>query len=122
MVRLTCLLRRKDGLSPGRVPRTLARRPRAADRVQQERQPRGALRAAPAPARRLRGDDDPGFDGVTVQWFESMDAYRAHMREPDFGDIWADIERFLDTDRLHFVLTEHPRLVMGDDAGSFPLA
>ncbi len=43
-------------------------------------------------------------------------------REPDFGDIWADIERFLDTERLHFILTEHPRLVMGDAAGAFPLA
>ena len=68
-----------------------------------------------------QGDDDPGFDGVTVQWFESMASYRAHMAEPDFGDIWADIETFLDTERLHFVLTEHPRLVMGEDA-PFPLA
>ena len=70
----------------------------------------------------MTATSDPGFDGVTVQWFESMDAYRAHMQEPDFADIWADIEQFLDTDRLHFVLTEHPRLVMGEDAGSFPLA
>ena len=68
------------------------------------------------------GDDDPGFDGVTVQWFEDMDAYRAHMAEPDFPDIWTDISNFLDTDKLHFVMTEHPRVVMGDDAGSFPLA
>jgi hypothetical protein len=59
---------------------------------------------------------------VTVQWFEDMDAYRAHMAEPDFPDIWTDISNFLDTDKLHFVMTEHPRVVMGDDAGSFPLA
>jgi hypothetical protein len=51
-----------------------------------------------------------------------MDDYRAHMGEPDFGDIWRDIEQFLDTDRLHFVLTEHPRLVMGSEAEAFPLA
>jgi hypothetical protein len=45
------------------------------------------------------------------------------MGEPDFRDIWADIEQFLDTDRLHFVVTEHPRLVMGESGdASFPLA
>ena len=44
------------------------------------------------------------------------------MAEPDFGEIWADIEQFLDTDKLHFIVTEHPRVVMGDDAASFPLA
>jgi hypothetical protein len=51
-----------------------------------------------------------------------MDAYRAHMGEPDFRDIWADIEHFLDIDQLHFIVTEHPRVVIGDDATSFPLA
>ena len=61
----------------------------------------------PRPLDDYDGDNDPGFDGVTVQWFESMDAYRAHMGEPDFPAIWTDIERFLDTDRLHFIVTEH---------------
>lgn len=56
-----------------------------------------------------------------MQWFEDMDSYRAHMAEPDFSSIWTDIERFLDTDQLHFVLTEEPRLVMGDGS-AFPLA
>ena len=105
-----------------RVPRVLAGRARPADQGEQERQPRRALRAAPAPLDDYSGDDDPGFDGVTVQWFEDMDAYRAHMAEPDFPDIWTDIGNFLDTDQLHFIVTEHPRVVMGDDAGSFPLA
>jgi uncharacterized protein (TIGR02118 family) len=75
----------------------------------------------PRPLSEYSGDDDPGFDGVTVQWFDSMDSYRAHMNAPDFSEIWQDIERFLDTERLHFVLTEHPHLVMGDEA-TFPLA
>jgi len=56
-----------------------------------------------------------------VQWFDSMDGYRAHMSEPDFGVMWKDIESFLDTDRLHFVVTEHPHLVMGDP-DPFPMA
>ncbi len=75
----------------------------------------------PRPLSDYSGDDDPGFDGVTVQWFEDMDSYRAHMAEPDFSSIWTDIERFLDTDQLYFVLTEEPRLIMGDGS-AFPMA
>jgi uncharacterized protein (TIGR02118 family) len=121
MVRLTCMLRRKDGLTP-------------AEFHAHWREVHGPLIAAsqsgshvlryeqhPRPLDDYAGDDDPGFDGVTVQWFENMDAYRAHMGEPDFADMWQDIETFLDTDKLHFVLTEHPILVMGDE-GTFPLA
>jgi uncharacterized protein (TIGR02118 family) len=122
MVRLTCLLRRKQGLTPAEFHAhwrevhgpLIARSASGRHVVRYEQHPR--------PLDDYAGDDDPGFDGVTVQWFESMDAYRAHMGEPDFSDIWSDIEQFLDTDKLHFVLTEHPRVVMGDDASSFPLA
>jgi len=42
------------------------------------------------------------------------------MAAPDFSDLWQDIERFLDTGRLHFIVTEDPHLVMGDP-GPFPL-
>ena len=122
MVRLTCILRRKEGLTPAEfhahwrdVHGPLIASSKSGQHVLRYEQ-------HPRPLDDYAGDADPGFDGVTVQWFENMDAYRAHMQEPDFGDIWADIERFLDTDQLHFVLTEHPRLVMGEDAGSFPLA
>jgi hypothetical protein len=78
----------------------------------------------PRPLDDYSGDDDRGFDGVTVQWFADMDSYRAHMAESDFGSIWNDIETFLDTERLHFVLTEHPRVVMGGsgEGEAFPLA
>ena len=122
MVRLTCLLRRKEGLTPAEFHAhwrevhgpLIARSASGRHVVRYEQHPR--------PLEDYEGDADPGFDGVTVQWFDSMDAYRAHMREADFGDIWADIEQFLDTDKLHFVVTEHPRLVMGEETGSFPLA
>lgn len=122
MVRLTCLLRRKEGLTPAEfhaywrdVHGPLIAASQSGRHVMRYEQ-------HPRPLDSYDGEADPGYDGVTVQWFENMDAYRAHMQEPDFGDIWSDIERFLDTDRLDFVVTEHPRLVMGDDAGSFPLA
>ena len=122
MVRLTCLLRRKEGLTPAEfhahwreVHGPLIAASRSGSHVVRYEQ-------HPRPLEDYDGDGDPGFDGVTVQWFDSMDAYRAHMSEPDFPEIWADIERFLDTSRLHFVVTEHPHLVMGDAAASFPLA
>jgi len=121
MVRLTCLLRRKAGLSP-------------ADFHAHWRTVHGPLIAAslsgrhvvryeqhPRPLADYGCDDDGGFDGVTVQWFEDMAAYRAHMAEPDFAAIWEDIEGFLDTDRLHFIVTEDPHLVIGDPE-PFPLA
>ncbi|HSZ36751.1 MAG TPA: EthD domain-containing protein [Acidimicrobiales bacterium] len=122
MVRLTCLLRRKQGLTPAEFHAywrdvhgpLIARSAAGGHVVRYEQHPR--------PLDDYAGDDDPGFDGVTVQWFESMDAYRAHMAEPDFPEIWSDIEQFLDTGQLHFVVTEHPRLVMGDEAGSFEMA
>jgi uncharacterized protein (TIGR02118 family) len=122
MVRLTCLLRRKDGLTPAEfhsywreVHGPLITSSKSGSHVVRYEQ-------HPRPLDDYNGDDDAGFDGVTVQWFESMDEYRAHMAEPDFPDIWSDIGNFLDTDQLHFIVTEHPRLVMGDEAGSFPLA
>ena len=93
MVRLTCLLRRKEGLTPAEfhvawcVIDCRSWRTRVAATS-------CATSSTPARSNYYTGDGDPGFDGVTVQWFESMDVYRAHMTEPDFGEIWADIERF----------------------------
>jgi uncharacterized protein (TIGR02118 family) len=121
VVRLTCLLRRKAGLTPREFhdhwrevhgPFIVASQC-GSHVLRYEQHPR--------PMSDYGEHDDMGFDGVTVQWFENMDAYQAHMAEPDFADMWKDVESFLDTDRLHFIVTEHPRLVIGD-ADPFPLA
>lgn len=121
MVRLTCLVRRKQGLTPEEFHRhwrevhgPLVAATRAGSHVLRYEQ-------HPRPLSDYAGDDDPGFDGVTVQWFASMDDYRAHTAEGDFARVWADVEGFLDTDRLAFVLTEDPRLVMGEGT-AFPMA
>jgi uncharacterized protein (TIGR02118 family) len=122
MVRLTCLLRRKEGLTPAEFHRywqevhgpLIVRSTSGSHVIRYEQHPR--------PLEDYPSVDDGGYDGVTVQWFESMDEYTAHMAEPDFGDIWSDISQFLDTERLHFIVTEHPRVVIGDETGSFPLA
>ena len=93
MVRLTCLLRRKDGLTPAEfhahwhdVHGPLITASKSGSHVVRYEQ-------HPRPLDDYSGDDDAGFDGVTVQWFENMDAYRAHMAEPDFPEIWTDIEQ-----------------------------
>jgi uncharacterized protein (TIGR02118 family) len=118
MVRLTCLLRRKDGLTPAEFHAywqevhgpLIAGSKSGSHVVRYEQHPR--------PLDDYRGDDDrSGYDGVTVQWFESMDAYRAHMAEDDFPAMFDDIGRFLDTDRLEFVLTEEPRVIVDGPTG-----
>jgi len=67
----------------------------------------------PRPLTDYRDDDDrSGYDGVTVQWFASMDEYFAHMNEVDSPEMFADLPKFLDTDHLEFVLTEEPRVII----------
>jgi uncharacterized protein (TIGR02118 family) len=112
MVKLTCLVRRKPGMSPeefhiywrethGPLVASTKSGSHAIRYVQHHR----ALSD-------YSGDDDPGYDGVTEQWFDSMDDYRAHIAEPDFPLIWRDLKSFLDTDRMEFVLTEEPFVIV----------
>ena len=56
-----------------------------------------------------------GCDGVTEQWFASMDDFVAFVSEPDYRDLIApDEARFLDMDRLRFVVCDAPTSVIGD--------
>ena len=85
MVKLTCLVRRKSGMSPEEF-----------HAYWRESTDRSWLRRRAEPCVRYvqhhrslddySGDDDPGYDGVTEQWFDSMDEYRAHIAEPDFAE------------------------------------
>ena len=112
MVKLTCLVRRKAGMSPEEFhaywrhrhgPLVLSTRSGShVLRYEQHHRPLSDYGAA----------DDGGYDGVTVQWFSSMDEYRAHMAEDDFATVWADLPQFLDVDRLAFVVTEEPVVLL----------
>jgi hypothetical protein len=67
----------------------------------------------PRPLDDYRGDDDrSGYDGVTVQWFASMDEYYAHMNEDESPRMFEDLPTFLDLDHLDFVITEEPRVII----------
>ena len=85
MIKLTCLLQRKEGLTPAEFHAywrdhhgpLIANSSAAKYVLRYEQNPR--------PLDDYRDDDDrSGYDGVTVQWFESMDGYHAHMGEDDF--------------------------------------
>ena len=51
---------------------------------------------------------------MTEQWFESVEEFYASLREPDYAEIEADIAKFLDPDRLVWILTEEPNVVIAD--------
>lgn len=113
MIKLTCLLKRKEGLTPAEFQAywrdhhaPLIVHSSAANYVVRYEQ-------HPRPLDSYRNDEDrSGYDGLTVQWFESMEAYEAHMREDDFPAMFEDIARFLDMDHLDLVLTEEPRVII----------
>lgn len=125
MVKLTCLVRRKPGMSPAEFhaywrdhhgPLVAASRHGsfAVRYVQHHR----ALGDYPA-----GGRDDGGFDGVTEQWFASMEDYQASVAAGDFPAVWADLQRFLDVDRLAFVVTDEPVVVIDcSTTGTSPAA
>jgi hypothetical protein len=56
--------------------------------------------------------DGDRWDGVTIQWFDSVEEFHASLREEDYQLIDEDTRKFLDVDRLEFVLTEEPHVVM----------
>ena len=120
MVKLTCLLRRKPGMSPEEFHTYWRERhgPLVAStrsgshvlRYEQHHRPLDDYGTAEAGAPAAQGSGT--YDGVTEQWFSSMEEYNAHIAEEDFAAVWADLENFLDTDRLEFVLTEESDTVV----------
>jgi uncharacterized protein (TIGR02118 family) len=57
---------------------------------------------------RLAGYDrgrTPAYDGVSMAWFESMDALRDSEARPDFARLKTDLENFVARDRSPTLLT-----------------
>jgi rhamnose utilization protein RhaD (predicted bifunctional aldolase and dehydrogenase) len=113
MIKLTCLLKRREGTTPAEFQAywkehhaaTIVGTKCGSHVIRYEQNPR--------PLDDYRDDDDrSGYDGVTVQWFANMDEYYAHMNEPDSPRMFEDIPKFLDPDALEFVLTEEPRVII----------
>jgi uncharacterized protein (TIGR02118 family) len=121
MIKLTCLLKRKEGMTPAEFQAYW--RDHHGPLIANGRCGTHVLRYEqnPRPLDDYRGDDDrSGYDGVTVQWFESMEEYHAHMQEDDSPQMFEDIAKFLDLDHLEFVLTERPRVIIDGAVGWGP--
>lgn len=59
------------------------------------------------------GQPEPEWDGVTIQEFDSVDDFHAHLRVPGLAaEIMADVERFLDSAALQWTLVETPKVVI----------
>ena len=117
MVKLICFVKRKPGMSPE-------------DFHQYWREKHGPLVAATLSGQhavryeqnhRAMADyarDPDGFDGVTEQWFSSLEDFWESVKEPDYAEIAADIEKFLDTSQLVFVMTEEPDVIIDGKVGA----
>lgn len=112
MILLTCLVRRKPGMSPEDFHEYWRTRhgpfvasTASGSHVVRYEQHHRALADYPA-------EDDGGYDGVTLQWFRSRADYDAHVAAPDFAEVWRDIEQFLDVDRLVYVLTDETAVIV----------
>ena len=111
MVTLISLLRRKTGLTHEEF-------------LTYWRNNHGPLIAASSAARyarrytqhpRAAGLGDETWDGVTIQEFDSVEAFHAHMAEDDFGAMMADLENFLDTSAIEWVVCDEPVVVFDGD-------
>jgi hypothetical protein len=59
----------------------------------------------------LSGTD--GVDGVAVQWFHSIDDFLGFISEPLYPELIAPDElRFIDMDRIEFIITDQPNVVI----------
>ncbi len=107
MIKLTALLKRKPGMTRAEfeaywrdVHGPLVRSTKSGSYVlRYEQHPRV-------------DDGRDGWDGITEQWFESVDSFLASLAEDDYKLIDEDTRKFLDVDGLQFLLTDEPRVIM----------
>ena len=117
MIKLVCFVRRKPGMDPEEFHRYWreVHGPLIASTKSGSHVLRYEQNHRPLSDYRPHGGgavaDDDGFDGVTIQWYESIESFYASIAEPDYAEIDADIKKFLDVDRLTWLLTEDHEVV-----------
>jgi uncharacterized protein (TIGR02118 family) len=109
VIKLICFVRRKPGMSADDFHRYW--REVHGPLVARTKSGSYALRYEQNHVVRINDDHD-GYDGVTIQWYESVEAFYASASEPDFAEINEDMQKFLDTSRIEFVLTEEPDVIV----------
>jgi len=113
MVKLVCFLKRKEGLTleqfhqhwfgtHGPLIRSTPELARHVVRYEQHRR-------VPEPA----WAGTAGYDGITIQWFETVDEFTAFCAEPAYAElIEPDEATFLDRDAFVWMITEEPVVTM----------
>ena len=77
---------------------------------------RHLLRYEQHPLTEDRGMGLGGFDGVAVQWLDSVDSLAAFVSEPAYSEVLApDERRLLDMDHVRVTLTAEPVVVIDGD-------
>ena len=113
MVKLVCFLKRKEGLSLdefyehwfGHHAPLIRSTPELARHVLRYEQHKRVTEPA------WCGTE--GYDGITVQWFESVDEFVAFTAEPKYAElIEPDEKAFLDRDAFVWMITEEPVVAM----------
>jgi uncharacterized protein (TIGR02118 family) len=121
MVKLVCFLKRKEGMSLDefyehwfeRHAPLIRSTPELARHVVRYEQ----HRRVPQP----EWCGTPGYDGITVQWFDSVDEFLAFTTEPMYAElIEPDEKRFLDRDAFVWMITEEPVVAMDGPLTSEP--
>lgn len=115
MIRLTALLRRNPALTAEEFhahwrdvhAAKILSVPRIAEWVvRYEQHPR-----VPDAAGRWTGSE--GFDGMTLQWYRSLDDFEAMIADPEYRRIVGpDEEHLLDLANSVYLLTDEPRTVI----------
>jgi len=117
MIKLVCFLKRKEGLTreefydhwENRHAPLIASTPELARHIVRYEQLR---RTTHQP---WMGSED--YDGITLQWMESAEAFEAFIAEPTYAELIApDEARFLDTSALVWMITEEPTVAMDGPA------
>src|SRR2546429_3872918 len=112
MIKLICVVKRSPSLSieafhdhwRGRHARLISETPGVGDRIGRDEQNHRAA------ADYKRGGD---FDGVGIQWFDSMDDFVAMVADPEYqAQVAPDERELLDLDGLVWILTEEEEVVI----------
>ena len=110
MVKLICFVRRKPGMDAEEFHRYW--RERHGPLVASTKSGAHALRYEQN--HRVREHwDQAGYDGVTEQWFHSVDDFYASLQEDDYHLIEADIVTFIDVDSLEWMITDPAEVIVG---------
>ena len=110
MVKLICFVRRKPGMEAEEFHRYW--REEHGPLVASTKSGGHALRYEQN--HRVRDHwDQPGYDGVTEQWFRSVDDFFASLQEDDYHLIEEDIAEFIDVDSLEWMLTDEAEVIVG---------